>query len=471
MSLNSYFQIKDHNSTITREITGGLTTYLALSYIIFVQPAILANCGMDKSAVLFATCLCSALACFIMGLWAKLPFALAPAMGHNIFFAFTVCGPTAFGFSWQEALAANLIAGALFLLVSLLGLRNIIMNAIPESLKFAIAAGIGLFISLLGLEWAGIVVASPATYVTLGKLIHPVPLLSIFGLLVIGVLLALRFRAAILVGMILTALAGYFATQHLGADWSFKLVQYSTNPEFPHVAATAGKVFTQGLPSLFSHNLQTVALIVFIFLLLDVFDTIGTLVGLGARAGLMQNGQLPRAQQALLADACGTIAGSIMGTSTITSYVESSAGIAAGARTGLASIVTGILLLASIAAYPFIETFGAAIPIPAADLHLNAAAAPDADISCYPIIAPVLIIIGCYMLSVIRHIDWDDFSEALPAFLTIVIMQCSMSITDGIIWGFTSYAAIKILTLKPHKCPLTVYLCAILFVLYYIFGR
>jgi AGZA family xanthine/uracil permease-like MFS transporter len=270
--------------------------------------------------------------------------------------------------------------------------------------------------------------------------------------------------------MIATALAGYFATKFWGADWTYKLVEYTPGAEFPQFTKTAGKVFTDdGLPSLLSHKIQTVALIVFIFLLLDIFDTIGTLVGLGQRAGLMQNGKLPRAQQALLADAFGTLAGTIMGTSTVTSYVESSAGIAAGARTGLAAVVTGILMLASIFAYPFVEVFGSAIPVAASELSLIPA--PGGTVDCYPIIAPVLIIIGCYMISVVRHIDWDDFSEALPAFLTIIIMQCSMCITDGIIWGFVSYAALKLFSGKPHKCPIVVYCCAILFVAYYIFGR
>jgi len=470
MSLQSYFQIEAKGSTIHREIIGGITTFVALSYIIFVQPVILSQCGMDKSAVMFATCFCSALACFIMGFWANLPIALAPAMGHNFFFAFTVCGAVAvggYGLDWQEALAANCIAGILFLLLSIGGIRTIIMHAVPAGLKFAIAAGIGLLIAYEGFKRSGILVRDPSDmYITLGSLINPVTLLSLFSLLVLGLLLALRFRGAILVGMILTAVAGYYASQLWGESWGYELVAAPTKGEFPHVFATAGKVVS-GFGTLFQHNWQRIALVIFTFLLLDVFDSIGTLIGLGERANLLENGRLPRDRQALMADAVGTIAGTWVGTSTVTSYIESSAGIHAGARTGLAAVVTGILLLASILAYPFVEVFGTAFQVPAYYLHSGGS---EELVTCYPVIAPVLIVIGCYMLPVVRHIDWDDFSEALPAFLTIMIMPFAMSITDGIAWGFIAYAALKLFSGKPRQCPLTVYLCAVLFVLYYLFN-
>jgi adenine/guanine/hypoxanthine permease len=470
MSLESWFQIKAKGSTIYREIIGGVTTFVALSYIIFVQPVILSQCGMDKSAVMFATCFCSALACFIMGFWANLPIALAPAMGHNFFFAFTVCGAAAiggFGLTWPEALAANCIAGILFLLLSLAGLRSVIMRAVPEGLKFAIAAGIGLLIAYEGFKRSGIIVRDPSDmYITRGSLINPVTLLSIFSLMILGILLALRFRGAILLGMILTAVAGYCATRLWGGSWGYDLVAAPTKGEFPQVFATAGKVF-DGFGPLFQHNWQVVVLVIFTFLLLDVFDTIGTLIGLCKRADLLQNGKLPRDRQALMADAIGTLSGTLVGTSTVTSYVESSAGINAGARTGLAAVVTGFLLLASILAYPFVEVFGTVIIVPASTLH---AAGGAESITCYPVIAPVLIVIGCYMLPVVRHIDWDDFSEALPAFLTIMIMPFAMSITDGIAWGFIAYAVLKLFAGKPRQCPLTVYLCAVLFVLYYLFN-
>ena len=459
------FALAAHGATLGREIVGGATTFVALSYIVFVQPAVLAAAGMDPGAVLFATCVASAFACFVMGLLANLPVALAPAMGHNFFFAFTVCAPIAaggFGLAWPEALAANLISGCLFLALSFLGLRKALMEAIPRSLQLAIAAGIGLLIALVGLRWAGIVVPHPSLYMQLGALSHPVTLLSLAGLLVMGALTALRIRGGLLIGMILTAAAGYLATRYLHVEPALvSPVQWGALPD---VSATAGKAVT-GLGSLFSRPLETVVLVLFTFLLLDVFDTVGTLIGLGQQSGLMKNGKLPRARQALFADALGTIAGTLLGTSTVTSYVESSAGIAAGARTGLAACVTGALLLLSLVAYPFVGLFGTEVLVDASQLH---PALTTGQISCYPVIAPVLILIGCMMLSVVRDIDWQDLSEALPAFLTIIIMPLASSITDGIAWGFIAYAALKLLTARPRQCPPIVYATAALFIAYYI---
>ncbi len=470
MVLERCFKLAARNTTAGREITGGVTTFLALSYIIFVQPTVLNSCGMDPSAVMFATCVCSAAACFIMGFWANLPIALAPAMGHNFFFAFTVCGATAmggFGLPWQEALAANFIGGMLFILISALGLRSAIMRAVPENLTYAIAAGIGLLIALVGLEWAGIIVRHPVVYVKLGSLINPVSLLSIFGLLLIAVLLSRHFRGAILVGMAATAAVGYLATKWLGGEWGYELVSASAHTELPRVSATFGKLF-EALPAFLGRGPATIILIVFVFLLLDVFDTIGTLIGLGRRANLLDaDGQLPNARRAMLADAGGTVLGTIFGTSTITSYVESSAGIAVGARTGLAAVTTGILLLLSLLLYPFLHVFGTAVTLPAALVG----GFGDQTVTCYPVVAPVLIIVGCYMLPMVRHIDWDDFAQALPAFLTIVVMQFSMSITDGIAWGFISTAVLSLLTGKARRCSPVVYACSVLFILYYAFGR
>lgn len=461
MSLDSFFKIKAHGSTVAQEVLGGASTYTALSYIIFVQPLVLSLCGMDPGAVMLATCICSAAACLIMGLWANLPIALAPAMGHNFFFALIVCGPVAqsgLGLTWPEALAANFIAGVLFLAISLAGLRQVIMNAIPESLKYAIAAGIGLLIAFIGLQWSGIVIGHPVTYVTLGSLKNPVTLLSIFGLLTIAVLSVFKVRAAILIGMVLTAGVGY-AVSHFT---SVPLVKLAGETEFPNISATFGHVFG-GFPSLFSHGSAVAVMVIFTFLLLDVFDTIGTLVGLGQRAGLMKDGQLPNAKRALAADALGTILGTIFGTSTITSYIESAAGIAAGARTGLAAVTTAVLFLLSIVAYPLIAVFGTAVTVPAQLLG----GISETPINCYPVIAPVLIIIGCYMLPMVKHIDWDDLTEAIPAFLTFVVMQFSFSITDGIAWGFIAYAALKTVTGNCRRCPITVYVCSVLFIIHY----
>lgn len=468
MSLDGLFKLKEHNTTVSREIVGGLTTFMALSYIIFVQPVVLSSTGMDPSAVMFATCVCSALACFIMGLWANLPIALAPAMGHNFFFAFTVCGAVAaggFGLSWQQALAANFIAGCLFLIMSLFGLRQVIMNAIPTGLKYAIAAGIGLLIAFIGLQWSGIVVAKNGVYVGLGNLRQPVVLLSIFGLLVIAVLSAYRIKAAIFLGMLATVVAGYFWSKFTDVS----LISTAAVTEFPNVSATAGQIFP-AFGGLLGQGWGTVAVIVFTFLLLDVFDTIGTIVAVTERAGLMKDGQLPQARQAMVADAVGTISGTVMGTSTITSYVESCAGVAAGARTGLAAVVTGIAFLVAIFAYPFVGVFSSDVSVSLAQLGSDTQNAIPFfnSTSCYPVIAPVLIVIGCYMLPMVRKINWEDFSEALPAFLTFVVMQFSLSITDGIAWGFISYALLKLLTGKPRQCPVVVYVCSVFFILHYI---
>ncbi len=470
MALNRFFKIEQRGSTIGTEILGGASTFMALSYIIIVQPTVMSVAGMEPGAVMVATCVCSSLACLVMGLAANLPIALAPAMGHNFFFAFTVCGLAArggFGLSWQEALAANFAAGVLFLVLSLLGLRKAIMDAIPEGLKFAIAVGIGLLITMVGLEWSGIIVASPATYITLGGLHHPVTLLSLFGLLVMGFLLSVHFRGAILVGMLVTAGAGFLATKIWGGGWDYALVSGARLEGFPDVSATAGK-FIGGFGSLTrNHHVSQVILVIFTFLLLDLFDTIGTLVGLGERAGLMQDGQLPQAREAMMADAVGTLSGAALGTSTITSYIESTTGIVVGARTGLASIVTAALLLLSMFAYPLVSVLGTAVTVPAGELG----AVVDSQVNCYPIIAPVLIVVGCFMVPMVKRIDWDNFAEALPALLTIVIMQFSWSITDGIAWGFISYTLLKLLSGKMKQCPWIVTACSVLFVLYYAFWR
>jgi adenine/guanine/hypoxanthine permease len=469
-SLESIFGVRRRGGTVGREILGGVSTFMALSYIIFVQPAVLGGCAtgpMDKSAVMFATCVCSAIGCLIMGLWANLPIATAPAMGHNFFFAFTVCGTAAMGgmgFTWQEALAANFLGGFVFLALSAFGFREAIINAIPEGLKFAIAAGIGLLIAFIGLQWSGVIVGHPETHVTIGRLINPITLLSLFGLMLIALLIALNLRGAIMVGMFLTAAVGYAASRLWGHQWGYVLVNDIAQFRFPSPAATFGAVFS-GFGPLFERKASVIVLAVFTFLLLDLFDTIGTLVGLAERGGLMVNGRIPNARRALMADAVSTMAGTVVGTSTICAYIESGAGIAAGARTGLASVVTAVLLLASVFAYSLVEVIGNAVVVPAAALG----SLTGKSVACYPVVAPVLIIIGCYMLPVVRRIDWDDFTEALPAFLTIVVMQFALSITDGIAWGFITYALLKLLTGKAKQCTAIVYICAGLFVLYYVF--
>ena len=326
------FDLKARNTDVRTEVVAGFSTFMTMSYIIFVQPVLLVNCGMDHGAVLVATCLASAFATFLMGALANYPIALAPAMGHNAFFVFYVCG--VMGYSWQMALGANFVSGALFLLLSLFSFRARLVDAIPRSIKSAIAVGIGLLIALVGLQWAGLVVDHPATLVKLGDLRSPPVVLSLFGILLISALFALRFKGAILVGILVTAFGG----------WLFGLVGFEgivARP--PSIAPTFLKLDIFGA---FGSGRATEFLaIVFVFFFLDLFDTVGTLVGISERAGFLVDGKLPRAERALVSDAAGTLVGTALGTSTTTTYIESAAGVSEGGRTGLANMVTASLFL------------------------------------------------------------------------------------------------------------------------------
>ncbi len=472
--LDKMFHLRRHETTVGREIIGGVATFMALSYIVVVQPAVLSDGRMaqpmDHGGVFVATCVCSAFACILMGLWSNLPIALAPAMGHNFFFAFTVCGSLAMAWSWQEALAANMIAGAVFVALAAGGLQESLIRGIPDSLKYAIAAGIGLLIAFSGLQWGGLIVNDPAVYVRLGKLGSPVALLTLFGLAVTGIMLAYNVRGSLLYGVLLTAAAGLIAS-HFGADsWGYALVTWKGTlvSGVPDTHGTVFGVFA-GFKTLFADNPWTRWItIIFIFLILDIFDTVGTLVGVAERAGLVKDGTIPRARQALLSDGVGTVAGTLMGTSTITSYIESAAGISAGARTGLAPVVTGVLLAASLFFYPIVQMVGGTVVVSAHSLGAIVPADPDAVVFCHPVIAPVLIIIGCYMLPVISRIKWDDMTEALPAFLTIVVMQFALSISHGIAWGFVSYVLLKLVRGRVRQIHPIVAVFAVLFVLFLI---
>ena len=465
------FHLREHNTTVGREVIGGVITFMALCYIVMVQPTILEKAGMDHGGVFVATCACSAFACILMGLWSNLPIALAPAMGHNFFFAFTVCGAVVaggMGWSWQEALAANLVAGAVFILLAAAGLQQALIRGIPDSLKYAIAVGIGLLITFVGLQWAGIVVHHPATYVKLGNLRSPVVLLSLVGLVMMGGMLTYRVRGALLYGVLLTALVGLVASHLAGDSWGYSLVKWEGKivDRIPDPSTTALGVFG-GLKSLFGqHSWTSVLTIIFVFLILDIFDTAGTLVGVAERAGLVRDGTIPRAKQALLSDGVGTVAGTLMGTSTVTSYVESAAGISAGARTGLAPIVTGLLLAASLFFYPLVKMIGGIVNVSAVSLGAIDPVYPS--VQCHPVIAPVLIIIGCYMMPVVAKIEWDDITEALPAFLTIVVMQFAMSISHGIAWGFVSYVLLKLVRGRVRDIHPLVAVFAALFVVFLI---
>ncbi len=453
--LERLFHIQERQSTVPREVIGGTVTFMALSYIIFVQPAILATTGMDFGAVMFATCIASALACVLMGLLANLPVALAPAMGHNVLFAFTVCLPLAaggFGLTWQQALAANFIAGALFLLLSFVGLREAVIAAMPDSLKYAIAVGIGLLIAMVGLQYGQIVVGNPATLVDLSQLRNPVALLTLFGLVVTAVLMVRGFQGAILMGIVATAITAWAVTKFSGGEVALIAPLHETPPLDP------GKTFLQlDFGGLFSQRFLTCVAVIVIFFMLDLFDTIGTLIGVSERGGLMVDGKIPRVERALFSDAVGTVAGTCLGTSTVTSYIESTSGISAGARTGLAAIVTGVLLLLAVPFYPLIYVVGSGVNV----------GSVEAPVMKYPIIAPVLILIGTLMMPAVRKIAWDDLSEAIPAFLCMIVMQFAFSIAAGIAWGFIAYALLKIASGRAREVHALVYVFAGLFLVMY----
>ena len=435
------FHLAANRTTVRTEVVAGVTTFLTMAYIIFVQPAVLGAAGMDPGAVLVATCVASAAATLLMGLLANYPIAVAPAMGHNFFFAFTVVA--AMHVPWHIALGAVAVAGAIFVLTAGFGFRERVIAAIPDSLTHGIAVGIGLLVALIGLEWGGIVVASPGTLVTLGNLKSPPALLTLFGLLLTAVMTARRVKGALLLGMIASTLVG------LGAG----LVRYEgiLSPP-PSLAPTLLQLDVAGAlrPAMLP--------VVFVFFFLALFDSIGTLVGVATQAGLMRGNTLPRARQALLADAIGTVIGAGLGTSTVTAYIESSTGVAAGGRTGLANVVTAALFALSLFVSPLVRMIGGGYPV-------------EGGLTLYPVIAPALVLVGTLMMAGVRTIAWDDPTEAIPAFLTIVMIPLAVSITDGISFGVISYALLKLATGRARDAHWLVYVFAALFLVRYAFLR
>ena len=436
--LERLFRLSEHRTTVRTETLAGVTTFLTMAYIIFVQPTVLSAAGMDFGAVLVATCLASAIGTLLMGLLANYPIAVAPAMGHNFFFAFTVC--VAMKVPWQIALGAVAIAGTLFVLTAGIGLRERLITAIPESLKHGIAVGIGLLVAFIGLQWGGVVVGAPGTLVGLGRLHSPPVLLTLFGLIVIGVLMARRVPGALLIGILASTVVGLAAG----------LVTYQGIVGAPpSIAPTFLQLDLAGAlsPSMLS--------VILVFFFLALFDSVGTLVGVASQAGLLRDGTLPRARQALLADALGTVAGAALGTSTVTAYIESSTGVAAGGRTGLANVVTASLFLLSLFFFPLVRMIGGGYPA-------------GGQAVLYPVVAPALVLVGTMMMGGVRAIAWDDSTEAIPAFLTIVMMPLTVSITDGIAFGFISYAVLKLGTGRAHQAHWLVLLFAALFVARYV---
>lgn len=432
--IRSFFDLDSRNTTVKREVVGGVTTFATMAYIIAVNPGILSQAlGQDLfGELLFATCVSSAFATLMMAFAANYPFALAPGMGLNAMFAYTVV--LGMGVRWDLALGVVLASGLLFTVLSVLRIREALINAVPPTLKHATAAGIGLFIAFIGLKNAGIVTADPATLVGLGDFKVGSAGLAMLGVLVTGVLVARGVRGAVLIGVAAVAVA----SMALGVSPLPEAVV--STPVLPE--RLAGAAITQ-LPAAF--DLALIEL-VFVFLFVDLFDTMGTLVGLSQRSGFLDHqGHLPRANRVLLADSVGTVAGAMLGTSPVTTYIESASGIAEGARTGLASVVVAILFLLGLFFTPLVQ----AIPMFAT--------------------APALVIVGMLMMGGIRYVEWDDVSDAVPAFMTILFMPMTFSIATGVAAGIVSYPVVKRLCGKGSDVHPLIDVLAVLFIARYLF--
>jgi AGZA family xanthine/uracil permease-like MFS transporter len=434
------FNLNVKKIDLKTEIEGGIATFFTMCYIIFVQPVVLSKLNMDPGAVMIATCVSSAIACFAMGLLANYPIALAPGMGHNFLF---VAIATSYNLPWQQALGIIFVSGTLFIILSFLPFREKILNDIPEGIKHGISVGIGFLITLIGLEWSGIVVSASGTYIGLGKLYSLPVIISFIGFMLIVLLSGLGIKSAIIWGILGSTFLSLI----------FKLVQFSGIVDVPpSISPTFFKL--QLDKNFFTLSFLNV---IFTFLFLDVFDTVGTLVGVGEQGGFLKEGKLPKAKQAFLADAIGTVVGSIMGTSTVTSYIESASGISLGAKTGIASIVTGILFLLSIFFYPLVKTVGSA--------YIS-----KEGLILYPSIAPALIFVGFLMIANIKKINFADLYESIPAFLAVVIIPLGFSIADGIAVSFIVYTLLKLFSGKIKEVSKVVLVLTLIFIFRYIYA-
>lgn len=422
MSLESFFKLREHGSDTRTELVAGLTTFLTMAYIIFVNPSILHDAGMPRDAVFVATCLAAALGSAIMGLYANYPIGMAPGMGLNAYFAYTVVLGT--GVAWQAALGAVFLSGCLFVLVSVLGLRGMIVRGIPPSLRIAIGVGIGLFLGLIALKSAGLVVASPATMVTAGDLHKPQALMAVFGFLLIVTLDRLRVRGAILIGIAaVTLLSFVFGGNQFHGVFAAP----------PSLAPTFLQMDLKGALSMGVVN------VVLVFFLVELFDATGTLMGVAARAGLLVEGKMARLNRALLADSAAIVAGATLGTSSTTAFVESAAGVQAGGRTGLTALTVAILFLACL----FIAPLAGVVPAYAT--------------------APALLFVACLMLRELGELDWEDTTEAVPAAITAIAIPFTYSIAEGIGFGFITYAVLKLTTGRAREVAPVVWIISIIF--------
>ena len=438
--MERFFKLKEHGTTVKTEIIAGLTTFFAMAYIIFVNPSYLSQAGMDYTSVLVATCVSAAIGCFLTAFLANVPFAQAPGMGLNAFFTFSVC--FGMGYTWQQALTIVFISGILFLIIAVSPVRSKIISSIPAPLKAAISAGIGLFICFIGLLNADIVKLTGDTivdgvvvgtdYSDLGAILTSGPALALIGVLITGVLMAWKVKGAMFIGIIATTLIGIpMGLTHAPASLTENAI------------TLAPTLFKFDFGGLFSHGVLPVVTAIVTFAMCDCFDTVGTLIGTASNAGMLdKDGNLPHGDKALVADACATVVGACLGTSTVTTFVESS-GISEGGRTGLTSVVVGILFL------------------------LSVVFAPIAGIIPTQATAPALIIVGMLMIGNVAKIDWSDIEVALPCFLTIIMMPFAYSISDGIGFGFISYCVLKIFRGKFKEVPVLMYVLSALFILMY----
>lgn len=429
MHLKQYFQFKKRNTNYTTEIIAGITTFLTMAYIIILNPSVLSKTGMDFDGVFFATIIASVVGCLFMGIFANYPIAIAPSLATNAYFAFVVV--ISMGIPWQEALGAVFISALIFLLLSLTSFRQAVINSIPSSMKEGISAGIGLFISFVGLQNAHIIVASPSTLVTLGNLTDPITYMSLLGIFISVVLIINNVRGALFLGMIIISIISFFFGYISLPDTIFN------TPEF-------GNTFMQmDVMGAISHNLFT---IIFTFFIVTLFDTTGTMLGIAKQAGLMKNNTFPNVQSAFLADSIASLVGAIFGTSPTSPYVESSSGVASGGRTGFSNIIVALLFILMLFAAPIAKVLA---EVPA-------------------VTAPALIIVGFYMMSSLSRIDWNDMQEAFPAFLIFLLMPLSYSITDAVGIGIITYCLIKIFCGKFKQVHPLLYAFMLLFIIQFV---
>ena len=428
--LSNYFKFKEKETNLKSETIGGITTFLTMAYALFLIPSVLAEAGMPQGSVFVATGLAAALGTLIMGIFANFPMGLAPGVGLNAFFAYSVC--LGMGIKWEVALSGVLASGIIFLIISATGLREMIIKAIPTNLKFAVSAGIGLFIAFIGLKNAGIVVANSATFVGLGDLTDPTVLLSIFGVIAISIFMVRGSKIAIFLGMGLTAIVGMI-TGLIDMPTSVVSMPPSMAPTFGAAIKNLGNIFNPEM-----------ILVIFTFLFMDFFDTAGTLVAVGSKVGLLKkDGSIENGSKALLADSIATCIGSILGTTNTTSYVESLSGASVGAKTGFSSVVVGGLFLVSLFFSPLLTVITSAVT------------------------APALIIVGSLMCSSLKEIEWERSEIAIPSFLTILLMPLTYSIGEGIACGFLTYVILMIFKGKAKKVHPVMYVLSLLFIVYF----